>query len=66
MRDASPLTLDELSKEGELLVVGHDVGGTTNLALCDEHFQMGHDFVFELLEWAEDQGVRSKQMSVVE
>ena len=49
MRGPSPLTFDELAEEGEFLVIGHDIWGTANLSLCDEHFQMGHDFVFELL-----------------
>jgi hypothetical protein len=35
------------------LVIGHDVRGTANLPFGDEHLQMGHDFVFELLIWAE-------------
>lgn len=43
------MTFDELAEEGELLVMGHDVWGTANFTLCDEHFQMDHDFVFELL-----------------
>lgn len=51
VRDASSLTFDELAEEGEVLFIGHDVGGTANLPLCDEHLQMGHDFVFELLIW---------------
>ena len=49
VRDVSSLTFDELAEEGEVLVIGHDVRGTANLPLCDEHLQMGHDFVFELL-----------------
>lgn len=52
MRDVSRLPLNELAKEGELLVVRHDIWGATNLALCDEHFQVSHDLVFELLERA--------------
>lgn len=51
MRDVSRLTFNELAEEGELLVIGHDVRRATNLSLCDEHFQMGHDLVFELLMW---------------
>ena len=50
VRYVRSLTFDELSEERELLVIGHDVWGTANLSLCDEHFQMGHDFVFQLLE----------------
>ena len=49
MRDAGHLAFNELAKERELLLIGHDVWGTTNLSLCDEHFQMGHDLVFQLL-----------------
>jgi len=49
VRSASPLAFDELAKEGEFLVIGHDVWGTANLSLCDEHLQMGHDLVFKLL-----------------
>lgn len=47
--DVSSLTFDELAEEREFLVIGHDVRGTTNLPFGDEHLQMGHDFVFELL-----------------
>ena len=68
MRDVSRLPFNELAKEGELLVVGHDIWGATNLALCDEHFQMSHDLVFELLEWPDtnksdqaDGGERAKE-----
>jgi hypothetical protein len=43
------LAFDELAEEGELLVIGHDVWGTANLSFGDEHFQMSHDFVFQLL-----------------
>jgi len=49
VRDAGHLAFNELSKEWELLFIGHDVWGATNLPLCDEHFQMGHDLVFQLL-----------------
>ena len=62
MRDVSSLTFDELAEEREVLVIGHDVRGTANLPLCDEHLQMSHDFVFELLIWPRKRGVRSKQM----
>ena len=51
MGDVSGLAFDELSEEGEILVVCHDVRGAANLPLCDEHLQMGHDLVFELLVW---------------
>ena len=51
MRDVSRLPLNELAKKRELLLVGHDIWGAANLSLCDEHFQMGHDLVFELLAW---------------
>ena len=49
MRDAGHLAFNELAKERELLLIGHDVWGAANLSLCDEHFQMGHDLVFQLL-----------------
>jgi hypothetical protein len=47
--DANPLAFDELAEEGELLFIGHEVWGAANLSLGDEHFQMSHDLVFELL-----------------
>jgi hypothetical protein len=53
--DVSSLTFDELAEEGEILFFGHDVRGTANLPLCDEHLQMGHNFVFELLMNESDQ-----------
>ena len=57
MRDVSGLAFDELSEEGEILVIWHDVRRAANLALCDEHFQMSHDLVFELLVWATGRGL---------
>ena len=61
VRDVSGLPFDELAEEGEILVIGHDVRGTADFALGDEHFQMGHDLVFELL--AERERVRSNRWS---
>lgn len=48
--DASCLTLDELSEEGEFDVVGHDVGWTLDVAALHEQLEVGHDLVLELLE----------------
>ena len=62
VRDVSSLAFNELAEEGKFLVIGHDVRGTANFPLGDEHLQMGHDFVFELLIWRGDERVRSKQM----
>jgi hypothetical protein len=44
------LALDELSKKGEFDVVGHDVGGTLDVATLHEELEVGHDLVLELLE----------------
>jgi len=49
VRDVGHLAFDELAKEWELLVIGHDIWRAPNLSLCDEHLQMGHDLVFQLL-----------------
>jgi len=49
VRDVTGLSFDELAEKRELLVVGHGIRRAANLALCDEHFQMSHDLVFELL-----------------
>ena len=62
MRDVSRLTFDELAEEGELLVIRHDVRGTANLPLCDEHFQMGHHLVFQLLEGPNGSGSDRKRV----
>ena len=48
--DASCLTFDELAEEGELDVVGHDVGWTLDVATLHEKLEVGHDLVLELLE----------------
>jgi hypothetical protein len=48
--DASCLTLDELSEEGEFDVVGHDVGWPLDVASLHEQLEVGHDLVLELLE----------------
>ena len=48
--DACRLALDELSEEGELDVVGHDVGGTLDVAALHEELEVGHDLVLELLK----------------
>jgi hypothetical protein len=48
--DASGLTLDEFSEEGEFDVVGHDVGWTLDVAALHEELEVGHDLVLELLE----------------
>ena len=48
--DARCLALDELSEEGELDVVGHDVRGTLDVAALHEELEVGHDLVLELLE----------------
>lgn len=56
VRDVSGLAFDELAEEGEILVIGHDVRGATDFTLCDEHFQVGHDLVFQLLVWPSGNG----------
>jgi len=48
--DARCFTLDELAEEGEFDVVGHDVGGTLDVAALHEELEVGHDLVLELLE----------------
>ena len=48
--DAGRLTLDEFSEKGEFEVVGHDVGGTLDVAALHEELEVGHDLVLELLE----------------
>jgi len=48
--DARCLALDELSEEGELDVVGHNVGGTPDVAALHEELEVGHDLVLELLK----------------
>ena len=50
MWDASGLSLDELAEEGELDVIGHQVGRALDLPLLHEHLEMRHDLVLELLE----------------
>jgi len=50
MRNACCLALDKLSQEGEFDVVGHDVGGTLDVATLHEQLKVGHDLVLELLE----------------
>lgn len=50
MWDARCLTLDEFSEEGELDVVGHDVGWALDVAALHEQLEVGHDLVLELLE----------------
>ena len=48
--DARCLALDELTEEGELDIVGHDVGGTLDVAALHEELEVGHDLVLELLK----------------
>ena len=48
--DARCLALNELSEEGELDVVGHDVGGALDVAALHKELEVGHDLVLELLE----------------
>ena len=48
--DAGCLALDELAEEGELNVIGHDVGGTLDVSALHEELEVGHDLVLELLE----------------
>jgi hypothetical protein len=48
--DARGLALDELSQEGELEGVGHDVGGALDVPALHEELEVGHDLVLELLE----------------
>lgn len=50
VRNAGGLAVDELSEEGEFDVVGHDVGGTLDVAALHEEFEVRHDLVLELLE----------------
>jgi hypothetical protein len=50
VRHARGLALDELSKEAEFDVVGHDVGGTLDVSTLHEELEVGHDLVLELLE----------------
>jgi len=50
VRDAGCLALDELSEKGEFDVVGHDVGGTLDVAALHEELEVRHDLVLELLE----------------
>lgn len=48
--DAGRLSLDELPQERELQVVRHNVWRALDLALLHEQFEMGHDFVLQLLK----------------
>jgi hypothetical protein len=48
--DADCLALDELAEEGELDVIGHDVGRTLDVSALHEELEVGHDLVLELLE----------------
>jgi len=50
VRNAGSLAVDELSEEGEFDVVGHDVGGTLDVAALHEELEVRHDLVLELLE----------------
>ena len=55
---------DGLVEEWKILVNGHEIQGTADFALFDEHFEVAHDLSFSY--WctgvAEQEQVRSKQM----
>ena len=48
--DAGRLSLNELAQERELQVIRHNVRRSLNFAFLHEQFEMGHDFVLQLLK----------------
>lgn len=50
MWGASSLSLDKLPEEGELDVVRHDIRRPLDVSALHQQFQMGHDFVLQLLQ----------------